>query len=231
VLTRAWKPRDAFPPEQIDFMRALYDGGIRAMDHDLEGLFATIHALGLLDNTLIVFTSDHGEEFLEHHLFLHHQNAEEVARVPLLVRLPNGRGAGLRIPALASTLDIAPTILAAVGVPAAPAMEGRNLLQAIDGAATALPFVYIAGAVDKLRTGEWSMFMSPNDEPASLYDLRLDPGETKNVLAAHRDVADRLRRLLLAERARQRRLAAAHPNAANAAPSEEERAKLRALGY
>lgn len=231
VLSGRLAAEDAFPPEQVQYLRDLYDGGILYVDHALEGLFATLADLGLLETTLVVVTGDHGEEFLDHRLFLHDQNTEEILRVPLFVRAPGGRAAGGRFRDLASTLDVAPTILAAVGVEPDPAMEGRNLLPADGAPLPALHAVYVAHAAEKLRTARWSLFVAPDGTPASLYDLEVDPRETHDVLRENVDLARRLSRVLGLERARQRARRMGEEARARAIPSAEERAKLRALGY
>jgi arylsulfatase A-like enzyme len=225
---------DAFSPDEIEYMKGLYDGGIGYADAELEGLFDQLRARGLWDTTLIVLTADHGEEFAEHGLFLHHQNHEEVARIPLLVRFPRGQFGGRRISGLVSTLEIMPTILDAVGVGANPEVMGKSVMPLIAGdpGRAGLPWVYMAGALEKLRTPAWALFADRRG-PVELYDVQHDPGETTDVLASHAETAASLYDHYLDARRRDlwaRHSLPAHGDSA-ARPAAAERAHLRALGY
>ncbi len=137
-------------------------------------------------------TSDHGEEFLEHGLFLHHQNFEEVAHVPLLLKVPGNRGGGRRESGLVSTLDLMPTLLQLVGVRPNPEVEGRSLLPMIAGRYPGRNAVYMAGAREKLRGPRWSLVFAKRARPFELFDVQADPGETVNMLDRHPDVAARM---------------------------------------
>src|SRR5690606_26092231 len=103
----------AFRPE---VMRALYRGGVTSADRWLGVLIDELRRLGRLDDTLIVVTSDHGEEFADHNpanFYDRHGHSlyEELVHVPLVVRLPGGAHAGTRFDGVTSTLDVMPTIL------------------------------------------------------------------------------------------------------------------------
>ena len=111
---------------------ALYDGGIRFTDAFLGSLLEDLRRLGLEDRTLVVLTSDHGEEFGDHDRTrfydAHCQTVyEELIRVPLVVRLPGTTPAGHVVDTPVELVDVAPTILDFLGVPTPPAMEGRSL--------------------------------------------------------------------------------------------------------
>ena len=107
---------------------ALHDGGIREMDHYLGELLEALRQRGLMDNTLIVLTSDHGEELMDHGKVGHGGTLfEEVTRIPLMVRRPRGAGPR-RVATPARLLDVYPTVLASAGIEAPPGLEGHNLL-------------------------------------------------------------------------------------------------------
>lgn len=225
---------DVFSPDEIETIKGLYDGGIAYADAELGRLFDQLKARGLWDKTLIVLTADHGEEFTEHGLFLHGQNHEEIARVPLLVRFPRGRFGGRRISGLVSTLEIMPTILDALGIGANTEVMGQSVLPLITGdrRQAGLPSVYMAGALEKLRTPDWALFANASG-PVQLFDLRHDPGETINVLASHPQAAASLYARYLDARGRDlwaRRSLLAHPDSI-AHLSNDDHARLRALGY
>ncbi len=115
----------------VDYFEALYDGGIRYADEVLAGFFAELDRLGLGNETTIVITSDHGEEFREHGRFGHTQLYPEVLQVPLLVLHPD-RTEGRRVPDLVQSIDIAPTLLDLARLPPLAA-AGRSLAPMIGG--------------------------------------------------------------------------------------------------
>jgi arylsulfatase A-like enzyme len=126
--------------EDLRFVRALYDAGLRTLDRQLGRLFDELAARGLLENTVIVVTADHGEEFLDHGKVLHTQHHEECVHIPLLVRTPATNGAVSD--ALVSQIDLLPTFLDYAG--SAPGeVQGRSLRELIDGRAADLERAYV----------------------------------------------------------------------------------------
>lgn len=112
---------------------ALYDGGIRFTDAFLGLLLEDLRGLGLEERTLVVLTSDHGEEFSEHdpgRFYDAHCPTvfEEMIRVPLILRLPGRLPAGRVVETPVELVDVAPTILDLLGAPAPAAMEGKSLV-------------------------------------------------------------------------------------------------------
>jgi arylsulfatase len=112
---------------ELAYLMGRYDADIRHVDAGLAPLFAALRARGADDtDTLVVITSDHGEEFLDHGRMLHsHTLLDELLHVPLVVRGP-GVPAALRIPEQVRTIDVAATLLEAAGVPAGD-IDGRSL--------------------------------------------------------------------------------------------------------
>lgn len=114
----------------------LYDGEIRYTDDKLIGpLIAKLKALGIYDRTMIVLTSDHGEEFFEHGAWLHtHSVYDETIRVPLIVKFFGSRNAGRTVGAPAFVVDVVPTITEELGVkPSSGVLDGKSLLRLADG--------------------------------------------------------------------------------------------------
>lgn len=108
-------------PETAGDLGALYAAEIAAEDRQLGRFLDLLQGRGLYDDSLILFTSDHGEAFSEHGSWSHGQTLyAEVLRVPLLLRLPGGEGAGRRIPAPVQGVDLLPTVLDSVGLPPPP---------------------------------------------------------------------------------------------------------------
>jgi len=104
------------PPAVAERYRQLYDGGIAYLDEHVGALFDTLRARNLYDRSLVALTADHGEEFQEHGGWWHGTTLyDEQIHVPLLVKPPGNSVAGRVIEELATSLDIAPTIVAAAG--------------------------------------------------------------------------------------------------------------------
>lgn len=125
--------RDTIAPEDLHHIEALYDGEILYTDRELERLFQEMKRIGLFDASLVVVTSDHGEEFLDHGGWEHQKTLyEEQLRIPLLMKLPGERRGGERVSAQVSLVDVAPTISELLGLEAPKTYEGRSLLPAIE---------------------------------------------------------------------------------------------------
>jgi arylsulfatase A-like enzyme len=117
----------------LAYIVALYDGEISYADRHLERLFDELRSAGMWDDTLIVVTSDHGEEFGEHGKVGAHSHTlyDELLRVPLILRMP-GHFEGVEIEQMTRGIDLAPTILDALGIPIPEQMQGVSLLPSLD---------------------------------------------------------------------------------------------------
>jgi arylsulfatase A-like enzyme len=212
-------------PRDLQHIVATYDGEIRSMDEAFGRLVDFLKRTGRYDPALIVFTSDHGEEFNEHGAVGWHAHTlyDELLRVPLLIKFPNGLFAGETVTSQVREIDIAPTLVAALGWPQPAQFRGADLAPLAEGRAAAPRFaVSQREGLDEasLRLAPWKLY------DGRLYDLAGDPGETQNLAASHRDLAAALGgrlQALLAEKP-----AAVGPGVTLNA---EERARLRALGY
>jgi len=105
-----------------------YDGEILFIDESLKELVGYLEDNALLDNTVIIFVSDHGEllgrfDYFGHGFYLY----EDQVKIPLLIRHPNGYGSNQRVTAQVSNVNIAPTIFSILGKPIPGWMEGRNI--------------------------------------------------------------------------------------------------------
>lgn len=177
----AWGTRPApVTPETVGLLRDLYAGEVRAADHWFGRLLDALAARALLDDTLVIVTSDHGEEFLEHGGIAHGQTLHrEVLDVPLLVRLPGGVGGGTVVEGLARHVDLVPTVLALVGVPAPAALDGVPLL----GPDAATPDEAHAAVQlgrfdqDAVVASDWKAIRNRRTARLRLFDTATDPGE------------------------------------------------------
>jgi arylsulfatase A-like enzyme len=206
---------------------SLYDAEIRSMDRAFGTLVDTFKKLGLYDQALIVVTSDHGEEFGEHGRMGWHSHTlfEELLRVPLLVKLPGGARAGNTVEEVARGIDVAPTILRAIGAAVPGTFAGRDLFAAAPPAPEASETfsardVKEPHEVASVRTPEWKLIQS------KLFNLRQDPGEKQDL--AERE-ADMFRRL--AERKGELKRSRPRPPRRAAQADEDLQERLRALGY
>lgn len=241
-------PEEAFTPQELEYVKALYDGCIGYVDHRTTEFFDHLKELGVYDDSLIVVTSDHGEEFLEHGRLVHQQGGyEELVRIPLLIKFPHGRFGGRRVTDLASMVDVMPTILHAVSVEQPVHVQGHSLLArlvATDAPDTASPATGTATTTVKsrrreavhiynvIRTDRWKLF-KPRKE---LFDLEADPGETVNVWDEHPEVVQDLLAQLDARLRRDRKdrddfARAVAAQDGDVELSAEEIEELRALGY
>ncbi len=129
IDARAWWGKSADPtPEQHEAMVALYDGGIRHVDSVLGEWFAEWEKRGMLENTIVIVTSDHGEGLRQRlpRYGGHGDLYEEGLRVPLLIRLPDGARGGERVDHLHSLVDLVPTILDVAGLSADERLAGYS---------------------------------------------------------------------------------------------------------
>jgi arylsulfatase A-like enzyme len=113
----------------LDHIRALYAGEVAWVDEHVGRLLSRLDEKGVASRTLVVVLSDHGDEFFEHGGIGHRRNvAEEVIRVPVLLRLPGSLPAGHVEPGLVSLTDIPPTVLELAGLPVPASLTGRSIL-------------------------------------------------------------------------------------------------------
>jgi len=208
-------------------LRALYDAGIRALDARVGELLRLLESEGLAERSLLVVMSDHGEEFWDHGSVLHsHTVYEELVHVPLMVRAPGGVPGRLD-PATVRNLDLAPTVLDAVGRPPEPSHEGVSLLARVRGApGDTLSAPSEMRAWKGLTRGSWKLVAQFEERTGAVYDLAVDPGETRNVAPFRpreaRALAEELAGMVEGIRVREM---------APTAPSPELEERLRALGY
>ncbi len=223
------RAEEIFSRREIDTMEALYDGCIRYADAEVGGLIDKLRELDLYDQSLIVVTSDHGEEFAEHGRFLHSRtDYEELVKIPLILKLPGSRFRGRRVPHLAAMVDLMPTVLELMAAAPGAGIQGRSLMPAI---ADDLPVRRAVHIRDVLRTPRWKYL----GRSSRLYDLSADPGETRDVAGESAGFDPRWKRYLERANARDRRLfeefEAAAGEGATVTLSDEEIAQLEALGY
>jgi arylsulfatase A-like enzyme len=167
--------------EERDYLIALYDDGIRYVDEAIGDFFDTLRERGLYDKALIIVTSDHGETFGEHGLYLHGQAYDDQTRVPLIVRFPEGRFGGRRMSEIVELPDLFPTVLDVVGIDAPAPPDGQSLLALVEGGAEGQPYAYSERlSVHAVQSAEWKLMRDSGKGTWELYDLEGDPEEQIN---------------------------------------------------
>ncbi len=167
---------------------------LMAVDEGVQGIFDALERTRQLEQTLIVFTSDHGYFWGEHGLGGKHGPYEEALRIPLLMRYPKLIAPGSKLDALALNIDLAPTLLDVAGVPAPESMQGRSLRPLLEGNRTGARSSFLAefflgnGTArfptwQAVRTDRWK-YVRYTGFPGmeELYDLESDPLEMKNLI-------------------------------------------------
>jgi arylsulfatase A-like enzyme len=219
----------ALPADQVAYLRALYDGEIRAWDAELPGLLDVLDRSGVRDSTVVIVTADHGEEFMEHGQLRHRKHLyEESIRVPLLMvgpGVPRGRRAEQ-----AQGIDLHPTLAALLGLDAADGLPGRSLLETLPARAalsetmSGLTRDGQRGTLVAARTPAWKVIDAPEPAADECFDLARDPAE-RTPLPPESGHGPGLR-TALDDFAR-----GAAPAPVHAGYDPELRDKLRALGY
>jgi arylsulfatase len=221
--------------EQYANLLARYDVMIRYADDQLARFVDALDAQKKLDNTLLVYTADHGEEFGDHGDWTHGRSLHvETVRVPLALRWPGHIPSGTRRSDLASLLDLGPSILGVLpgGAVAVPDKWQGIDLQLARGAPALEHRVAISELGPSLRaliTPRWKYVVDVEDGSVQLYDRRADPDETRDVAAEQPEVLEELANLLRAQlEGGDSALEPSH-EATPADPALVE--QLRALGY
>jgi arylsulfatase A-like enzyme len=192
-----------------------YYGMVRKLDEALGRLLDALKSLRLVENTIVIFTSDHGNHFKTRNAEYKRSGHESSIRVPAAITGPGFFGGG-RIQNLVSLIDIPPTILDACGIQISPQMQGHSFLPLIQHQPVSWPkevFIQISESQvgRAIRTKRWKYgVVAPNGDgwsemdstryrDAYLYDLLSDPYELTNLIKfiSHQEVADSLRKRLI----------------------------------
>lgn len=197
---------DRVPTEaDLDNALTLYDEGLYWMDRDTQALLDALDEMGIADNTVIVFVSDHGEEFDEHGYLSHGQsNFRSVIHVPLIIfdpRLP-ARHRGRVVDTPIMNIDIMPTILDLANIPTPETAKGVSLVPSIRGLEQPEldnRYLFTEGAwngfVGAVTVGNYTFLLDERNR-RYLYDWQADPGEQDNLVNAKPRLAKHLQEIL-----------------------------------
>jgi arylsulfatase A-like enzyme len=243
-------------PGELQYVLSQYAGEIRWTDEHLAELFRTLKERGAWDDTTIIVTADHGEEFFDHGEKGHKRNVyDESVRVPLIVKYPKGGPVG-RDARLVSLVDILPTALELARVPVEGPVEGRSLLAAADPSrAIFLELLAVwrqvpDGFLSKIgtllgrtpearsyqnwygvRRGALKLIVAPELGARRLFHLDEDAAEQRDLAREKPDELVSLFETLVAWQARQKAIAAGFEEGGDAKLTEQETEHLRSLGY
>jgi len=216
-----------YGPVDVQHIVNAYDAEIRSVDDGFGRFIDELEERGLYDQSLIIFTSDHGEEFGEHgSVGVHPQSLhDEVTRVPLIVKLPRSAYASSVVDDLVRSIDILPTVLDVMDRRSPGGFQGTSLMGMLTGEEPGPTFAISMqdaprNASIAVRTQRWKWY---DDR---LYDLAADPGETVDVSGSHPVVNAALVRHLTRMLERPQ---LSKPESVK--PSEDVLEQLRALGY
>lgn len=215
-------------PADLQHLIDLYDEEIAYFDRRFGELLAAMREAGILDDTVLVFTSDHGEDFLEHDYLSHCRTLFDTSiKTPLLVHVPGVEPRVVTAPV--QNLDIVPTLLDYAGIdPAGLSLEGRSLRALIEGREDGEPrWQFASQAVFRSVSGDrFKLIHDLKGGEYWLYDVAADPEETRNVLTRERRSFHSLKDSLSSWIARTEGEAGE-----SVRKSEEAEARLKALGY
>jgi arylsulfatase A-like enzyme len=207
-----WLPPDLFALGGSSHQHlAGYWGMVKRLDEAYGRLLDALKSLNLMDNTIVLFTSDHGCHFKTRNNEYKRSCHESSIRVPTVFSGPGFRGGG-HIHDLVSLIDLPPTLLDAAGIPVPEEMQGRSIMPLIRGGSDAERpddiYVQISEShVGRaLRTRRWKYAVTADDiegnsgpgasayAESHLYDLEVDPYELRNLIGSesHRELCDRL---------------------------------------
>lgn len=181
-------------------LNALYDGEITYHDHHFAKFIERLKAMGVYEDTLIVISSDHGEEFDDHGSWGHgHSVYNELLHVPLIYHFPGQIPEGLRVKDFVSTGSIAATVSDLMGAPPMPDVEIPSVAAYFIGTKPARPAIAFSEFMDDRRvaTAAGVKLIVRGNLTSSLFDLRKDPGEKQQLSVSDLPIAGRYLRQML----------------------------------
>ena len=169
-----------------------YDAGIKYTDHHLDRFFSFLKSLDLWESTLLIVTSDHGEEFMEHQIFGHGKSLyETLLHVPLIMKMPiSFGGMTRRVSGLTELIDIMPTVLDMLDIRLGGQMQGKSLLPLVLGKkkdGKKMVFASLHGkdfeVKRSVRTERWRYMIFDKDfsDKDEFFDVQSDPLEQTNL--------------------------------------------------
>jgi arylsulfatase A-like enzyme len=193
--------RRALDEDGLTLMQARYDEQLLYIDSLLGNLFQFLRRKDLWDETLVVLTSDHGEEFFEHGSIGHGKHLhDETIRIPMVIKPPASwkPAVGREVQQLVELRQLAPTLLDAANVGISVDQQNQSLLPSLLGQKQETERTFVVselGPFISIRTDRLKLILKQGTPERSLYDLVEDPGEKHNVAAERNSDVKRLESL------------------------------------
>jgi len=176
--------------EHMTYVKALYDQKIWELNTSYINEVISFYNTNpdIQKNTILVFTADHGEEFMEHNQFGHITTYDSNLRIPLMMAVPNIENTSVSIPV--QSVDIMPTLLNLVGISVPEALDGISIVPALYGKTITNRMLVAHGlysTTQVIRWDTWKLFVHVGKEltPYELYNYKEDPEEKNNVLSSN----------------------------------------------
>lgn len=247
-LDRIMTEKVALGPRDVQHLDALYDAAVMGTDGLSAALLDGLKAAGRMENTVLVFAADHGEELYDHQGYLYHACSvyQTTLHVPLALQAPGLLPAGARVPQTVELIDVAPTLLELLGLPALPMQHGRSLIPYLERPGEGGPgkpafSEYGSTNIGTVLQGDWKLIQNPDGfvpvcipgappghypiGKVELYNLAEDPLETTDLAAREPGRVAELSQVL------RQRLSSLPRRSTGQEVPEELREELKALGY
>ena len=193
---RSWMPPGVTDKE---FVIAQYDGAVAYMDACIKRLFQQLESLGILDDTIVVINSDHGETLYDHECWFDHHGIYDVTlKVPLIIRYPKKVPAGKRVSGYNQHVDLVPTLLELAGIKSDIKFDGQSLMPMVNGKTNSHASSFYISECTWMRkhgwrTPEWKLIHALEPDfhfkpEVELYNLVEDPDENRNLAKKHPDI-------------------------------------------
>lgn len=252
-LRHLHNPQDTLEVDSkiLNTMVNRYDDEIINLDRKLKEVFQTLSGLNLLEKTLVIITSDHGDEFCEHGFGGHgHSMFQELIHIPFIMIFPGGEFGGKSIERRVDLLDLAPTIFDYLGIEPDVRMDGVSLMPLLRneeqkyaeskpvyfGEVNPVEDEWPLQTVYALVSGKFKFIRSVfkdsfKSDRLALYDLAADPFEQLNLIGVHRELSDSLALEMENYRDYCNSLRIQVEDLELKNLSDQQREKLRSLGY
>ncbi len=188
---------DSLPPGEAEKCKANYYGMINVVDDAIGAILSSLEKKGILENTIVIYSSDHGEMMYDHSLLGKSVFFDGSVKVPCIIRYPEAFQQGLRSDALANTIDLVPTLLECAGADAMSCMHGTSMLPVLTGEKNSYQnavFSELGGVIGTnkstqldglswkmVREAEWKYVYNPVWEKQILFNVEEDPDESNNL--------------------------------------------------
>jgi choline-sulfatase len=183
-----WLTPELYTEENAKRRIALYYASLAQMDDNVGKMLQALHDLGLEEDTIVLYTSDHGEMLGEHGLWQKTVFYEQSVGVPLIVRAPNVTKPGTRSKTLVSLVDVVPTLLDLCDVPIPAGLDGESLAPDLRHPETTRDTrvyseyaLHSKAAKAMVRHGEFKYVSYSHDAPDQMFNLSNDPEEVHNL--------------------------------------------------